>query len=105
LTSVIGQLRIMGFLEGVSFLLLTVVGMPLKYMFDSPTMVKIVGQAHGFLFMLFVVYTIYVSIYKKWSFGKTTWKVLISSILPFGTFVVDHYILAPMHKKSEAAKS
>ncbi len=100
----IGQLRIIAFLEGLSLLLLMFVAMPLKYAFDSPAMVKYVGQIHGILFLFFIVYTLYVSFDKKWKFGKSTIWVLLSSILPFGTFVADHKIMGPKHRAEEAAK-
>jgi len=98
INSHIGRLRIIGFLEGVSFILLVFVGMPLKYWLDSPWLVKNVGMAHGILFMLFVLYTIITSIDQKWNFFKITWKVLLSSILPFGTFYVDAKILKPLNE-------
>lgn len=44
-------LRISSFLEGVSFLLLVLIAMPLKYVFHIPEAVTYVGWAHGILFM------------------------------------------------------
>ena len=52
--SPIGRLRIIAFLEGVSFLLLTGIAMPLKYMAGMPMAVKIAGMAHGVFFILFI---------------------------------------------------
>lgn len=48
------RLRSVGLLEAISFLLLLGVAMPLKYMFDQPEMVRIVGMAHGVLWILYV---------------------------------------------------
>ncbi|MCH5690241.1 DUF3817 domain-containing protein [Niabella sp. W65] len=42
------------FLEGISYLLLLLVAMPLKYLADIPEGVKYIGWAHGVLFVLFV---------------------------------------------------
>jgi integral membrane protein len=89
----IGQLRIVAFLEGISLLVLVFIGMPLKYWLSSPTMVKTMGPIHGVLFLLFVVSTIGVAVNQNWSFKTTTWKVLLSSFIPFGTFYIDKKIL------------
>jgi integral membrane protein len=81
-------LRITAFLEGVSFLGLLFIAVPLKYFMDMPTAVKIPGMAHGVLFMAYVLLAIIVGINKKWSF-KTFAIVLIASVLPGGTFYAD----------------
>ena len=47
----IKTLRILGNIEGVSYLLLLGVAMPMKYFFDLPLAVKIVGMVHGVLFL------------------------------------------------------
>lgn len=93
LKSKIGQLRIIAFLEGVSLLVLVFIGMPFKYWLNSPALVKTLGPIHGILFLLFVVNTIVVATAENWSFKTTTWKVLLSSFIPFGTFYIDKKIL------------
>ncbi len=83
--------------EGVSFLVLLFIAMPLKYMADWPKGVTIVGGLHGLLFIAFIVMAWEVKKeYKK----DWTWliKSFIASILPFGTFVMDH----KQWKKEEA---
>jgi integral membrane protein len=80
--------RKIAFAEGVSFLVLLLVAMPLKYFADMPMAVTIVGGLHGVLFIAFVVLAREVkSDYKK-DF-KWLGKALLASILPFGTFVAD----------------
>lgn len=76
------------FLEGVSYLLLLLIAMPLKYWANLPESVKYIGWAHGVLFVLFCIYLLKVWIGFKWSFGKVL-VAFISSLLPFGTFVLD----------------
>lgn len=96
LTSNIGRLRAIAFFEGLSLIILVLIGMPMKYAFDNPLIVKLVGPLHGFLFLLFIIAAMIVSVEYKWSFFKTTWKVLLSSFIPFGTFYVDAKILKPL---------
>lgn len=97
----IGRLRIIGFLEGISLLLLIFIAMPLKYLLGQPEMVRIIGSVHGLLFTLFVVITLSVAVTYKWTFSAITWKVLIACMLPFGTFYIDKHILIPQAKMHE----
>lgn len=90
----IGRLRILGFLEGLSLLVLVFVAVPLKYFANNPSLVKIMGPIHGGLFLLFIFNALSVGVEQHWKFGKTTWKVLLACIVPFGTFYIDHKILA-----------
>lgn len=48
--------RLIGFLEALSFLILLLIAMPLKYIWGQPEAVKIVGSAHGGLFLLYGFY-------------------------------------------------
>lgn len=89
----IGRLRILGFLEGFSLLILLFVAMPLKYVWHYPEIAKWTGTVHGALFLLFVFNTFSVAIQLQWPFTKITWKVLAGSFLPFGTFYIDRKIL------------
>ena len=91
--SKIGQLRIIAFLEGMSLLILVFIGMPFKYWLNNPLVVKTLGPIHGILFLLYVVSTIGVAVNQNWSFKTTTWKVLLASFIPFGTFYIDKKIL------------
>lgn len=89
----IGRLRIIGFLEGLSLLVLVFVAVPLKYYSGNPAMVKALGPVHGALFLLFIFITLSVGIEQKWQFKTTTWKVLLACMVPFGTFYIDSKIL------------
>lgn len=88
----IGRLRILGFLEGMSFLVLLFIAMPVKYIENDPSLVRITGSIHGGLFVLFVINTLSVAVEHKWKFSITG-KVLLASIVPFGTFYIDKTIL------------
>jgi len=92
-TTTIGRLRLLAFLEGVSLFILVLIAVPVKYGLDNPFLVKLIGPIHGALFLVFVYYTVQVSIAQKWKFMETTWKVLLASFIPFGTFYIDARIL------------
>jgi len=80
--------RITALLEGVSYLLLLFIATPIKYLYDDPQYVKMLGMPHGILFMAYVVLAILISANMKWT-TKTLWIVLIASVIPFGTFYID----------------
>jgi integral membrane protein len=80
--------RIIAFLEGISYLLLLFVGVPMKYMMDNPTMVKAMGMPHGVLFMAYLVMALAFKSKQGWKFWEFM-LILAASILPFGTFYVD----------------
>ena len=61
----IGQLRVLGFLEGLSYIILLFIAVPFKYLLDEPILVKIVGQIHGLLFVAFVIFTLILAKEKK----------------------------------------
>lgn len=84
----IKRLRIIAWLEGISFLLLIFVAMPLKYFANEPWLNKQVGLAHGILFVLYVILVIEVKIALSWSLKKTA-IALGASIIPFGTFFIN----------------
>lgn len=101
----IGLLRIIGFLEGLSLIVLVFVAVPLKYYFDNPAMVKAIGPVHGGLFVWFCILVVRVALELEWKFLSTTAKLIISSFIPFGTFYMDHVFLKKEHEKLVAAKT
>lgn len=80
-------------LEGVSLLLLLFIAMPLKYIWDSPEYVRMVGMAHGLLFVAYVLFAIMTKFELNWK-PKTLLIVFAASIIPFGTFYVDKKYLS-----------
>lgn len=84
----LNQLRFIGITEGISYVFLLVVAMPLKYMFDLPIVVKYTGWAHGILFVLYIAAVFKVTYMARWSFYKT-FKYLVASLIPLATFFLD----------------
>jgi integral membrane protein len=87
-TTTIGRLRLIGYVEAVSFLILLGVAMPLKYAFDRPEAVKIVGWVHGVLFIVFVLALAAAARRHQWNLRKSA-AVFIAALLPFGPFIID----------------
>ncbi len=80
--------RVVSFLEAVSFLVLLFVAMPLKYMYDLPKYVSVVGMAHGILFVAYLIGAYWMYEKLNWSV-KTLLIVGLCSVLPFGPFYAD----------------
>jgi integral membrane protein len=93
----VGRVRAVGFIEGISALILFFVAMPLKYLSGIPdtgkTVVFWVGLAHGILFVSYATVT-----FIAWGQGRLTAKLVglaaIASIVPFGPFVIDRKLKA-----------
>ncbi len=81
-----------GIAEGISYLLLLGIAMPLKYFADMPEAVKYTGWAHGVLFVAYLIALLWVWNDCKWSFGKAV-LAFIASLLPFGPFLFDRRYL------------
>ncbi|ARS34225.1 DUF3817 domain-containing protein [Pontibacter actiniarum] len=96
----ISRLRLVGTLEGISYLLLLGIAMPLKYMFDMPAMVKYTGWAHGLLFVLYILALLHVTLAHNWGFKKLA-AGFVASLLPFGPFIFDKKILDQEEPKTQ----
>lgn len=97
--SVFGVLRIIGLLEGISFLSF-IVTMPLKYKYDIELPNKIVGMGHGFLFIAFIFIAFTAAKEAKWSI-KNQLFAYASSLIPFGTFIADAKLFKPTQLQHE----
>jgi integral membrane protein len=94
-------LRKAGIAEGISFLLLLLVAMPLKYFFQLPMAVKIMGWIHGVLFVTFLLLA--------WEFKTDRNKSLkwmamafIAAFVPLGTFWFDKELRKEETRTQEA---
>lgn len=81
-------LRAAGLVEGASFLVLLFVAMPLKYFAGLPEAVKLVGWAHGVLFIALAASLLYTTAVARWPLARAA-LVLVAALLPFGPFIID----------------
>ena len=96
--SLLGKLRLMGTIEGISTLCLFFIAMPLKYMAGMPIAVKIAGSIHGALFIGLGLITL-MAINKVPIPFKLSVIIMIGAVLPFGPFVVDAIYLKKLGDK------
>ncbi|WP_375723442.1 DUF3817 domain-containing protein [Arcobacter sp. KX21116] len=85
------RFRIISYIEGLSYLTLLFIAMPIKYIAENPYPVKIIGMTHGILFILFMIF-LFESL-KKYSWeNRFSTKLFIYSIIPFGSFIIEKKI-------------
>ena len=89
--SQIRAFRMTALAEGVSFLTLLCIAMPMKYFMGMPEVVRVVGSIHGGLFLLYVGLLAIVHTKQRWSFMFSLYA-LVASVIPFGTFVLDKHL-------------
>jgi len=88
----LGRLRALGFLEGISFVVLLLIAMPLKYWAGEPGAVRVVGMAHGILFLLYLLAALHAALEYGWSWKRVAWLVL-AALVPGGPFIADARML------------
>jgi integral membrane protein len=81
-------MRLVGWIEGTSWLLLFGVAMPLKYLAGQPGPVRVVGMAHGLLWLLYLAALVYTAWRLKWK-PVALMVGFFASILPFGPWIFD----------------
>lgn len=86
--------RTIAILEGISYLLLFALSMPLKYWARIPEPNLYIGYTHGFLFLVYVILAVVYCMETKCRL-KRFMVILIASLLPFGTFYIDQKYLRP----------
>lgn len=91
LSNPVTRLRIIGLVEAVSFLVLLLVAMPLKYLAGLPQVVKVVGMGHGLLFVAYVLALLDAAIDRRWPVGRAL-RLFVASVVPAGTFFVDGWL-------------
>jgi integral membrane protein len=86
--SFFNSFRIVALLEGVSYLLLLFIATPIKYFADDEQYVKMLGMPHGLLFIFYIILAFMLKQENPW-IREHFKKVLLASIIPFGTFYLE----------------
>ncbi len=87
----VSLLRLVSLAEGVSYVVLLGIAMPLKYGANMPGAVKIVGAIHGALFVVFCVALLRAMLGARWPISRAA-LVFLASLVPFAAFWMDRRI-------------
>ena len=93
--------RVLAYVVGVGLVILVLVGVPLKYLADSPGVVAVVGPMHGFLYMVYLLATVNLAFRARWSPVKTV-LVMLAGTIPFLSFVAERRVTADEEARQEA---
>ena len=80
--------RVLALLTGVMLVLLVFVALPLKHLAHHPGPVSVIGTAHGFLFMVYLVTALDIGIRLRWPWLKLG-LVMLAGTVPFASFVAE----------------
>jgi integral membrane protein len=69
--------------EGLSYVLLVFVAMPLKHGLGEPLPVRVIGAVHGLLFLAWVLGLVRSARQRGWP-RDLTWLGLVTSMIPMG---------------------
>ena len=86
--TLIQRLRVLGTIEGISFLVLMGIAMPLKHGFGHAHAIFWPGLMHGILFLLYCAALAHAKMVLGRPLGWAV-KYFIAALLPFGPFVMD----------------
>jgi integral membrane protein len=91
MTGAFKRFRFMAWVVGVFLLVLVFIAMPLKYFWDQPALVAVVGPIHGFLYMVYLVVAFDLAVRAKWPFVRTL-LVLLAGTIPVMSFVAERKV-------------
>ena len=94
----LGRLRIVSAVEGLSYVLLVGIAMPLKYIAGIPDAVRVIGMAHGVLFVAFVLALLLAWRPARLGFGRVA-GVFALSLVPLGAVGIEWWL-----RKHETAR-
>lgn len=98
ISGALSRYRIMAWVTGVMLLVLVFVAMPLKYFGGSPELVVIVGTAHGWLYMIYLVTGVDLTFRMRWSLWATL-GVLVAGTIPFASFVAENWVTKQVRRR------
>ncbi|MCW2725573.1 MAG: hypothetical protein JWN35_2494 [Frankiales bacterium] len=101
MSSVLTRYRVMAYVVGCLLVTLVFVAMPLKYLGDQPELAKVVGIAHGWLFMVYIVASLQLARSRRWPLPRTA-LVLSAGLIPFLSFVMERRVTRELTPELQA---
>ncbi len=104
MSAALTRFRVVAYVVGVVLVLFIVVGMPLKYLADSPGFVGVIAPVHGFLYMVYLVVTFDMSMRARWPLSRTV-LLLLAGTVPFVSFLAERWATAQVRAAREVSAS
>lgn len=89
--SALVRYRVMAYVVGTLLIVLTCIGMPLKYLAHNDSVVSVTGVAHGWLYMILLFTAIDLGRRAAWPW----WRLLVIALagtVPFMSFVAERWV-------------
>lgn len=83
--------QIIAYIVGTFLILLLPIGVPLKHFADQPIVVMLVGPLHGFLYMVYLAFTVDLARRVPWQL-KRTLIVMLAGTIPFVSFIAERKV-------------
>ncbi|MGH3614365.1 MAG: DUF3817 domain-containing protein [Pseudonocardia sp.] len=83
--------RVAAWTTGIVLIVLAFVAMPMKYLFDDPTLVSVIGPMHGFLYMGYIVCTLILAERCRWRPVQAL-LVLLAGTVPVASFIAERQV-------------
>lgn len=99
LKEALGRFRVISAIEGLSYLLLVFIAMPIKYIGGNPYPVKVFGMIHGVLFIIFMISLFETKRKESWDTGFM-FQLFVLSLIPFGAIFIEKRV-KPEEAKEE----
>jgi integral membrane protein len=94
------RFRVMAWVTGVMLLTLVFVAMPVKYIGDDDSLVRIVGVAHGWLYIVYIITALTLAYQARWRPLRTL-LVLLAGTVPFASFVAERKVVAAARREHQ----
>ena len=85
--------RVAAWVTGIGLVILVFIAMPLKYFFGQPLLTAIVGMAHGFLYMAYIVITLLLAERCRWR-PVDALVILVAGTIPLASFFAERRVTA-----------
>jgi integral membrane protein len=92
------RFRVMAWVTGVMLLTLVFVAMPVKYIGEDDSLVRIVGVAHGWLYIVYIITALTLAYQARWRPLRTL-LVLLAGTVPFASFVAERKVVAAARRE------
>lgn len=92
--------RVIAYVVGVGLVVLVCVGVPLKYLADNASVVAVVGPAHGFLYIVYLLAVADLSLRVRWNPVKTV-LVMLAGTIPFLSFVAERLVTREVRERGQ----
>lgn len=89
----LSRLRVAGWIEGTTLLLLIGVAVPLKHKAGLPQAVSLMGPVHGLAFLIYLAFSVEAVSFGGWSRAQVI-RLFLVGLIPFGTLINDRWLAA-----------